>query len=144
MINDCWKILGIEPTDNKREVRAAYAAKCKQYHIEEDPEQFAALNQAYQAALAYAAKQNTKAPDHPREPVSGIPKQLPKEEIHNEIQYTQQTSPKEPPHASLLARLQQAEDTQIQQSLTSGALKQFTAIFETAKETGKVPKADVW
>ena len=40
-MNDCWNILGIEPTDKKREVRAAYAAQAKQYHMEEDPEQFA-------------------------------------------------------------------------------------------------------
>ena len=54
-MNNIWEILGIEPTDNKREIRAAYAAKSKLYHPEEEPEEFAKLNTAYQAALSYQA-----------------------------------------------------------------------------------------
>lgn len=49
-----WKILGIEPTVDKRAIRRAYAAKTRQTHPEEKPEEFRRLYEAYQAALGYA------------------------------------------------------------------------------------------
>lgn len=51
-----WEVLGITPTADKREIRAAYAVLAKQCHPEEDPQGFKALHEAYQAAMAYAAK----------------------------------------------------------------------------------------
>lgn len=48
-----WKILGIEPTTDKRAIKRAYAAKTKETHPEEKPEEFKQLYEAYQAALAY-------------------------------------------------------------------------------------------
>lgn len=49
-----WKILGIEPTTDKKAIRKAYAAKTKEIHPEEKPEEFKQLHEAYQAALGYA------------------------------------------------------------------------------------------
>lgn len=49
-----WKILGIEPTTDKKAIRKAYAAKTKVIHPEEKPEEFRQLHEAYQAALGYA------------------------------------------------------------------------------------------
>ncbi len=49
-----WEILGIEPTYSRQEIRRAYAEKSRQNHPEEDPEAFAELNRAYQAAMRYA------------------------------------------------------------------------------------------
>lgn len=49
-----WNILGIEPTTDKKAIRKAYAAKTKEIHPEEKPEEFKQLHEAYQAALGYA------------------------------------------------------------------------------------------
>ena len=54
-MNDIWSILKIEPTDDKKAIRKAFAAQSKLHHPEEEPEYFAALNQAYKAALDYDA-----------------------------------------------------------------------------------------
>lgn len=49
-----WKILGIEPTTDKRAIKKAYAAKTKEIHPEEKPEEFKQLYAAYQTALGFA------------------------------------------------------------------------------------------
>lgn len=54
-MNDIWSILGIDPTDDKKAIRRAFAAQSRLHHPEEEPEYFAALNQAYKAALDYGA-----------------------------------------------------------------------------------------
>ena len=46
-----WQILGIEPTQDKKEIKKAYAKLTKQYHPEENPEKFKQLQEAYQACL---------------------------------------------------------------------------------------------
>lgn len=51
---DIWETLGIEPTRDKKIIRRAYAAKTKEIHPEEKPEEFRRLHEAYQAALGYA------------------------------------------------------------------------------------------
>ena len=40
---EIWEKLGIEPTTDLSEIKTAYAAKAKQYHPEENPEEFQAL-----------------------------------------------------------------------------------------------------
>lgn len=50
---DIWKILGTEPTIDKKIIRKAYAAKTREIHPEEKPDEFQQLHEAYQAALAY-------------------------------------------------------------------------------------------
>jgi len=49
-----WERLGIEPTQSKKEIRKAYAAQAKLHHLEEEPETFVELKDAYQKALQYA------------------------------------------------------------------------------------------
>lgn len=51
---DIWKILEIEPVIDKKIIKRAYAAKTKEIHPEEKPEEFKQLHEAYQAALGYA------------------------------------------------------------------------------------------
>ncbi len=55
-MNDFWKILGIEPTNDRRAIRFAYSEQSRKYHPEEEPEAFRQLHEAYRAALAYAAE----------------------------------------------------------------------------------------
>ncbi len=46
-----WEELGIERTDNMREIKRAYAAKLKLVHPEEHPKEFQKLHEAYRTAL---------------------------------------------------------------------------------------------
>ena len=48
---NCWKVLGIEPTKDKKEIKKAYARLLKQYHPEENPEEFKQIQAAYQQCL---------------------------------------------------------------------------------------------
>lgn len=49
-----WDILQIEPTDDKRVIKKAYARRSREIHPEEKPEEFKQLYEAYQSALKYA------------------------------------------------------------------------------------------
>ena len=57
-----WEILGIGPTREKRVIRHAYARKCRECHLEDYPEEFQLLHQAYEQALIYADKKETGSP----------------------------------------------------------------------------------
>lgn len=48
---NCWEVLGIEPTSDKNEIKKAYARLLKQYHPEENPEEFKQIQAAYQQCL---------------------------------------------------------------------------------------------
>ncbi len=54
MVSDPWHVLGIAPTDDVRAVRRAYAARLKSIEIDTDPEGYAALRLARDAALRLA------------------------------------------------------------------------------------------
>ncbi len=51
---NCWDILGIKPTDNLKEIKRAYAAKSREVHPEEHPEEFKQLHEAYEQATHFA------------------------------------------------------------------------------------------
>ena len=48
---NAWGILGIEPTSDKKTIKRAYAKLLKQYHPEENPEEFKQIQAAYQQCL---------------------------------------------------------------------------------------------
>ena len=48
-----WSILGIQPTNNLKDIKRAYAKQSKVYHPEDDPENFQRLQKAYQETLAW-------------------------------------------------------------------------------------------
>lgn len=54
---NCWEILGIQQTSDLAAIKAAYAAKAKEWHPEEHPEEFQQLQQAYRSASRYAKAQ---------------------------------------------------------------------------------------
>lgn len=55
---DCFEILGIEPTDEIKKIKRAYAAKTRECHPEEHPEEFSLLHDAYEEALLFAKSAN--------------------------------------------------------------------------------------
>lgn len=48
---NAWEKLGIEPTSDKKEIKKSYARLLKQYHPEENPEEFKQIQAAYQQCL---------------------------------------------------------------------------------------------
>ncbi|MEW8955326.1 MAG: J domain-containing protein, partial [Clostridium sp.] len=55
-----WGILGIEPTNDIRAIKRAYAKKLKVTHPDDDLEAFQALKEAFDAALSYANNSSYK------------------------------------------------------------------------------------
>jgi hypothetical protein len=49
-----WEELGITPTTDKRAIKKAYAAKVKECHQEDHPQEWMQLHEAYQTALRFA------------------------------------------------------------------------------------------
>ncbi|WP_428240639.1 hypothetical protein [Gynuella sp.] len=66
---NCWQKLGIDPTDNKRDIKRAYSRLLKDNHPEDNPEAFQQLRDAYDQALDMAefivANTNEEATPHP-------------------------------------------------------------------------------
>ncbi len=53
-IQEAFRILNIPPTRDRKMIKKAYAARTKEYHPEEYPQQWNAIHYAYEVALAYA------------------------------------------------------------------------------------------
>lgn len=51
--DEAFKILEIEPTDDKKKIKIAYSKMLKKYHPEEFPEMFMRINEAYKVALEF-------------------------------------------------------------------------------------------
>lgn len=51
---NCYEVLGISATDDVKVIRRAYAAKSREFHPEEHPQEFQILHDAYEEALARA------------------------------------------------------------------------------------------
>ncbi len=60
---NAFEILGIEPTQDKKTIKKAYAVLVKKYHPEEDMQKWQEIHEAYQNALEWAEGRNylTKA-----------------------------------------------------------------------------------
>ena len=55
-----FKILEIEPTEDKKKVKIAYAKMLKKYHPEDFPEMFIRINEAYEIVLEYSEEEENK------------------------------------------------------------------------------------
>ncbi|TQV81076.1 J domain-containing protein [Aliikangiella coralliicola] len=51
---NCWQVLQIEPTNNKKDIKRAYSKLLKVTHPEDDPESFQILSESYKSALSMA------------------------------------------------------------------------------------------
>ena len=51
---EAFKILEINPTNDKKKIKVAYSKMLKKYHPEDFPEMFMKINEAYEKALGYA------------------------------------------------------------------------------------------
>ena len=50
-MKSAWEILGIEPTENKRVVKKAYAKMLAKYHPEDYPNEFQEIQNAYKSIM---------------------------------------------------------------------------------------------
>ncbi|MGD9369335.1 MAG: hypothetical protein PVH87_26740 [Desulfobacteraceae bacterium] len=60
MTRDIWQILGIEPTDDLRTIKRAYAGKIKENNPEDAPEKFQEIRSAYEIARRYANRETSR------------------------------------------------------------------------------------
>ena len=56
-----WEILGISQTTDQKQIKKVYAARVKNCHREEKPEEWAVLHDAYQRAIQYAKRQEKES-----------------------------------------------------------------------------------
>ncbi|MDE7352905.1 MAG: J domain-containing protein [Acetatifactor sp.] len=132
-MNDIWSLLGIDPTDDKKAIRKAFAAQSRLHHPEEEPEYFAALNQAYKTALDYGMRTEQETKYETVFPENAIKEFKDSDDISRKIQ--RETK------ASLLKLLDQAAEQAIKKSMEAGALHDFIALFENPK---LAKQADTW
>ena len=77
---NCFTVLGIEPTTEKKKIKRAYAAKSREFHPEEHPEEFQRIHDAYEEALAWAERNvesevEQQMPEEPRQMEMGAAEQ---------------------------------------------------------------------
>lgn len=58
---NCFEVLGIEETGEVKKIKRAYAAKTREFHPEEYPEEFKMLHDAYEEALFRARQEKVQA-----------------------------------------------------------------------------------
>lgn len=68
-MQNIWEVLGIEKTTDVKQIKRAYAAKAKEWHPEEHPQEYQMLQKAYKSALQ-AAKMQTSGELFVEAPVS--------------------------------------------------------------------------
>ena len=56
-----WQTLGIPQTTDQKQIKKVYAARVKNCHREEKPEEWAVLHDAYQRAIQYAKRQEKES-----------------------------------------------------------------------------------
>lgn len=61
---EAFKILEIEPTDDKKKIKVAYSKMLKKYHPEDFPEMFMRINEAYETALEYSEEEEYEEYDY--------------------------------------------------------------------------------
>ena len=57
---ELYTILEMEPTDNIKDIKRAYAKVIRKYHPEENPEEWKRVHDAYTQLIDYYEKRNIK------------------------------------------------------------------------------------
>lgn len=110
--NEIWETLRIAPTEDKNAIRRAYAALSKECHMEDNPELFSKINEAYRMALKNVA------------------------DAAEENQYedgTDDNSEEGQPAPSLLSMLEEKEKEKLQKTFSEGALSKLIDILSDSK-----------
>lgn len=124
---DIWNILQITPDASKREIRRAYATQAQKYHPEEQPEEFARLQEAYQLALQYHEQSTFENREENTQP--GL-------EVSTGSLQTEDMSAEtsvEMPDNSLLATMENAYAAEMERRQGEGVLKEMIILFEDPK-----------
>ncbi len=124
-MNTIWEILEIEPTLDKKEIRRAYAALSRKYHVEEFPEEFARIQQAYHAALEQVQDQENKTT------------QLIQVAAFDNIEHDEDYKPN-----SILLRLEQFRQNQKGSSITYNSEEVIVQIIELLTEYNQLTNLD--
>lgn len=119
-----FEILNIEATASKREIRSAYAKLAQECHPEEQPEEFARLQEAYQLALKYLENESWQS-------VEEI-KQI-EPDIQTKSEETDFENPDEESKNMLLDAWQAGWEKEQKRRQNTGAMKELIAIFEERK-----------
>jgi hypothetical protein len=120
MSGDIWHILGIEPTEDLRAIKRAYALRVRENNPEDAPEQFQAIRSAYEIALSCADRKtagvnlriNSRQTADPVDAPSELPREGGADLLHDNpllpfeaTQAEERESPEKPVNYSLVDQL---------------------------------------
>ncbi len=152
--NEIWEVLEIEPTNDKSKIRRAYAALSKVYHMEDEPDRFARINEAYRMALEniqplqdnsqvkLQADLQAKAQDNlqsRQQAGSQTNSQANEDDMPNLEKYHSQAEGElqdqsgKQKGTSLLSVLEEREEERLQKTFTSGALAELIAVLNDSQ-----------
>ena len=162
--NEVWETLKLAPTKDKNTIRRAYAALSKECHMEDNPELFSKINEAYRMAMennkishsteleqetiqelkqkqekgqGLKKEREEELKQEPKEELKEELKQEPKEELEQELK---QESKQEAEH-SLLAMLEEKEAEELQKTFSEGALSK---LFDILNDSQRCNSASHW
>ena len=122
-----WDILGLAPTKDLGAIRRAYAAAAAQYNPEDHPEEFLAVRQAYEQAVAYARGQESLVDTSER--TSTLPP------------YSEEAS--QPELGSDTGGFMLRDECQTEEAFTSPALDHFTELYRSKQRRDR-KQWDLW
>ncbi len=126
-----WGILKIAPTTSKREIRKAYAAQAKQCHPEEQPEQFALLQEAYQIALKSLEQEVVLEIEREPDKTYFDSEELGKEVIEEKADVSNEQEAT--PQNEFLQIWQEGWEEEQQRRQNAGVMQEIRLIFENPK-----------
>ena len=102
MGENVFRILEIEPTNDKKEIKKAYAGLVKRYHPEEFPEEWKKIHDAYEQALKMAEHVQPKMSPEPPVKIEVLEPQV--QEREPEAEPSEPTDEKEAERPSVLSK----------------------------------------
>ena len=137
--NEIWETLKIKPTRDKNTIRRAFAALSKECHMEDEPERFAKISEAYKAAMenvAEAAKYSQyedSAEDDIEDGIKSDAGNSSEAGSLSRMRGEEAESAEQPPSPSLLSMLVEDGDDNLQKTFSEGALSKLIDILSNPK-----------